>query len=277
MVFETATNDKATGVTLSGNKIAVQASTFATGIIVENSTITETDSLDVVAVGHSTIFLHETAFDTSNVFVDATSAIYLGPKHDVQVTVTADGEQLTVEADLLVTNTKGDTIGPFTTDTTGVVSFSLGEWAILASTDPGKSDAQNPFTFFASVMDSSALLTVTITSDTTFIIDVTVTALDAPNTTLPTTFALRQNYPNPFNPETVIRYQLPKTVHTKIEVYNILGQLVATLVDEEQTAGYKSVIWDGKNKSKHQVGSGLYFYVMKAGEFKAVKRMLLIR
>ena len=91
-------------------------------------------------------------------------------------------------------------------------------------------------------------------------------------TDLPSEFALLSNYPNPFNAQTVIGYQLPMSSSVKLEVYNLLGSKVATLVNGEQEAGYKSVTWDAS-----EVSSGIYFYKLTAGEFREVKRMTLLK
>ena len=91
-------------------------------------------------------------------------------------------------------------------------------------------------------------------------------------TVLPTDYALRQNYPNPFNAKTTINYQLPVGNDVKLEVYNLLGQKVAALVNEEQEAGYRSVIWDAS-----QVTSGLYFYKLAVGDYTETQMMMLVK
>jgi len=89
---------------------------------------------------------------------------------------------------------------------------------------------------------------------------------------LPIDYALSQNCPNPFNVSTVINFQLPVDGYVKLEVYNTLGQRVATLVDGRQGAGYKSVSWDASS-----VSSGLYFYRLSAGDYTETRRMLLVK
>ena len=74
----------------------------------------------------------------------------------------------------------------------------------------------------------------------------------------PQGFALLQNYPNPFNPSTIIPYQLPALTHVRLEVFNVLGQHVATLVDGEQPAGWHTVTWHGTDASGRAVAAGLY-------------------
>ncbi len=100
---------------------------------------------------------------------------------------------------------------------------------------------------------------------------------------LATGFSLFQNYPNPFNPSTTIRYTLPdrdregRPHRATLKVYNILGELVRTLVDEEQAPGFYRVVWDGKDNLGREVSSGVYFCGVRAGEFCAVRKMLLLR
>ena len=93
----------------------------------------------------------------------------------------------------------------------------------------------------------------------------------------PAELTLFQNYPNPFNPQTAIQYTLPHDCKVEIAIYNILGQRVKTLVNEQQRAGYKRVEWDGKNDRGEQVASGIYFYRIEAGEFTKSKKMEILK
>ena len=96
--------------------------------------------------------------------------------------------------------------------------------------------------------------------------------------TRPAVFALANNYPNPFNPATTIRYALPQAADVELTVYNVVGQAVRTLVAEHQSAGRYVVEWDATNDSGHSLSSGLYFYHLQAGgEFREVKKMLLLK
>ena len=88
---------------------------------------------------------------------------------------------------------------------------------------------------------------------------------------------IAQNYPNPFNLSTEIRFTLPDDAKVTLNIYNILGQKVATLVDGEKQAGTHSIYWDGRDKSGSEVASGIYFYQLKAGEHKQLEKMLLIK
>jgi len=88
----------------------------------------------------------------------------------------------------------------------------------------------------------------------------------------PTEFALEQNYPNPFNPTTTIRYQLPVTSDVKLEVYDVLGKKVATLVSGRQEAGIYTYTLNASTLS-----SGVYFYRLQAGRFVETKKMMLVK
>ncbi len=95
--------------------------------------------------------------------------------------------------------------------------------------------------------------------------------------TTPLQFSLEQNYPNPFNPETNIRYQIGQQSLVTLEIYNVLGKRVRTLINEVQDPGAHSVQWDGLDDSGHSVSSGVYIYILKAGQFITSRKLALIR
>jgi subtilisin family serine protease len=94
---------------------------------------------------------------------------------------------------------------------------------------------------------------------------------------LPSAFELQQNFPNPFNPETMISYTLQRANQVSVAVYNLLGQQIATLVDERQNAGTFSIHWDGRDYDGRPVASGVYFYRLKAGDITQTKKMILLK
>lgn len=89
---------------------------------------------------------------------------------------------------------------------------------------------------------------------------------------VPVAYSLRQNYPNPFNPSTSISFGVPGRTHVFLRIYNLLGQLIATLVDDDRSPGVYSVTWDAGN-----MPSGMYFYRLEAGKFMETKKMVLVR
>lgn len=100
-----------------------------------------------------------------------------------------------------------------------------------------------------------------------------VTAVSQPATSpLPSNFQLEQNYPNPFNPTTVIEYSIPKETHVALKIYDVLGQEVETLVNENQNVGRYEVNFDGS-----RLASGVYFYGLVAGSHVIMKKMLMLK
>jgi len=102
-------------------------------------------------------------------------------------------------------------------------------------------------------------------------------SLSAEIGTLPDEFALHGSYPNPFRGNTTIEYELPEKAHVRIAVFNVLGQEVAVLVDEEQAAGRYDVRWDGRGMTGAPVASGVYIYRIEAGDFSATERATRVR
>lgn len=104
-----------------------------------------------------------------------------------------------------------------------------------------------------------------------------VTGVKTPAATAPTQYSLQQNYPNPFNPTTTIDYTLAKTGFVSIKIYNILGQLVRTLVEANQTQGLHSIVWDGRNDAGIALPSGIFFLQMQSGAFSQVRKLVLMK
>jgi hypothetical protein len=94
---------------------------------------------------------------------------------------------------------------------------------------------------------------------------------------VPTASDLKQNYPNPFNPDTHIRYSIAAGEQVRLCIYNMLGQVVATLVDGIQLPGSYEIAWDGKDGKGGEVPSGIYYYRLTAGSFSSCRKMLLVR
>ncbi len=94
---------------------------------------------------------------------------------------------------------------------------------------------------------------------------------------VPTGYLINQNSPNPFNPETSIEYGLPNATRVSIRIYNVIGQLVKTLVDEHQQAGTHEVVWNGTNDSGIKVASGIYFYRFETADFQKTVKMTMLK
>ena len=90
-------------------------------------------------------------------------------------------------------------------------------------------------------------------------------------------FQLFQNYPNPFNPITAIRYNLPTNSEVRLSIFNTTGQLVRTLVDNTQSAGMHTVVWDGRDEMGQAVSSGVYLYRLQDGDRLLNRKLMLIK
>jgi len=131
-----------------------------------------------------------------------------------------------------------------------------GTWSVLATDGEDSTAASNgPFTLTI----SEIVLTV-----------------DG-KTLIPDVYTLHQNYPNPFNPVTTINYDLPEQSQVTLTIHNILGREIRKLVNTIQETGYKSIIWDGTDEFGRSVGTGIYLYQIKAGDFVQTKKMVLMK
>ena len=93
----------------------------------------------------------------------------------------------------------------------------------------------------------------------------------------PINYVLHQNYPNPFNPTTSIKYELPENAFVSIRIYDLKGRLVTTLINQEQTAGYKAIMWAGVDDKGKAISACVYLYEIQAGSFRKVKKMILLK
>ena len=105
----------------------------------------------------------------------------------------------------------------------------------------------------------------------------TTSANDEPRLGINRNFKLEQNYPNPFNPTTQIDYYVANQENVKINIFNSNGELLKTLLNEEQNAGEKSVVWNGRDNSGNIVSSGVYYYQIQVGNFTDAKKMIMLK
>lgn len=94
---------------------------------------------------------------------------------------------------------------------------------------------------------------------------------------LPSDFRILGNHPNPFNPATVIRFELPRSGQVRLNVYNVLGQKIATLAERVLSGGSHEIAWDGRSNSGVSVSAGVYFYTLTVGDRLETRKMLLLR
>ena len=113
--------------------------------------------------------------------------------------------------------------------------------------------------------------------DSPVVVETNALSLDE-NLTIPTQFALHQNYPNPFNPSTQILFDVPEGAElVRLNIYNILGKKVSTLLNNVMSPGKHKIEWNAKDNEGNPVASGIYFYELSSSSFTARKKMLLIR
>jgi hypothetical protein len=169
------------------------------------------------------------------------------------------------------------------------VSISLGDDLEILSNEPGNYHAKLSFVFMDDEDYGSASgqtggggdLTNSALRFAAFDIEFqeanTNTSTNG-STVVPTAELLAQNYPNPFNPETTIAFDMVEDGNVSIEVFNVRGQKVKTLINEHMTSGENyTVVWEGTNDSNQKVSSGIYLYKMKAGNYSSTKKMILMK
>ena len=114
-------------------------------------------------------------------------------------------------------------------------------------------------------------------SELSEILSVTLEWMDVDGNQIPEVYALHQNYPNPFNPITNINYDLPEDAKVNIAIFDVMGRIVSNIVNENQSAGYKSLQWNATNNGGYPISAGVYIYTIKAGNFSQTKKMVLLK
>ena len=156
-----------------------------------------------------------------------------------------------------------------------ITGLRTGDYKVEASTDCGDPQWYD----HVSTPELATLVHVEMLSDHPGINFNVSTAVEDEEeiTQRPTEFELYQNYPNPFNPGTQIKYTLKKTGHVTLYIYNVLGEKVKTLLDQDQHAGFYRIDWDGKNDNGKPISSGIYLYKLEVNGFSEAKTMLLLK
>jgi hypothetical protein len=167
------------------------------------------------------------------------------------------------------------------------VNITLGDKLEIISNEPGNYHAKLHFAFYDDLLYGSQAgawwpptlggslryATIDLEFQEEWVNPVSINE----NTVPPTTVKLF-NYPNPFNPETTISFDVTQTSSfVTLDIYNIKGQKARTLVNEVLPAGEYSVVWNGRDSNGKRVGSGIYFYKLKAGDYQKVKKMILLK
>ena len=148
-----------------------------------------------------------------------------------------------------------------------------------ATIEPGDSvDVVFQFAPTEQITEATATVTVVVSG----IENQTITlyageVLSTESNFIPSQYILYQNHPNPFNPVTTLRYDLPEDALVSIDIYDLMGRNIRSLVNSNQSAGYRSIQWNATNNLGESVSAGMYIYTIQAGEFRQTKKMVLLK
>jgi hypothetical protein len=241
-------------------------------------------------IGPTTI---DSMMETDPTNVECATAINL-PPNSFDLVSPADGDTIFITPDNLMNNmlfawtssvdpngqevtfnwtVESSELGTMSLDTTGTAIFIPYEDLVALLSSAGAAVTTATWNVIATDgMDD----TPSSNGPRTFTIDITQLGIIG-GPAIPEVFALHQNYPNPFNPITTIRYDVPEESMVRVDIYNILGQKVRTLVNSVHQPGYHAVQWNGTNDFGVPVASGMYIYRIQAKDFVAVKKLVLMK
>ncbi|MEN8006587.1 MAG: PKD domain-containing protein [Candidatus Krumholzibacteriota bacterium] len=209
--------------------------------------------------------------------------------YSVTLTVTGPGggdalvmtDYIEVEDPVTAAFAPSDTtgMGPLTIDFTDQSTGNPTTW-LWDFGDATTDTVQNPSHTYTTVDTFTVTLIVGngCSEDTLTVVDaIKVKALSGVGDVVPVRYALEQNVPNPFNPMTTIFFELPEATSVRLQVYDISGRLVRSLLNGSLGAGRQDVVWNGKDDSGQQVAAGVYFYHLNAGSYNETRRMVLVK
>jgi hypothetical protein len=179
------------------------------------------------------------------------------------------GAGATIEAFSAISNAK---VGSFTMKADGKFGFM----PVYADGDDADAGLKPGGQFYLTVDGTKTKEAFTWTSNGDRMV---VASLSSGNSTgtLPDGFSLNQNYPNPFNPTTTISFTVPVNTRARIEIYNVLGALIAVPYDDAVLAGEHSILWDGRNQNGEAVSSGVYLYKLISDGYSEARKMMLLK
>lgn len=187
--------------------------------------------------------------------------------------VSVDGETLESGALLEAVDASGNVCGSYTVRENGKFGFM----PVYGAEDGTAAGLKTGDVFTIRVNGQETEEAFTYESDGSRILVSSLTLKGGHSGAIPTAYKLGQNYPNPFNPETNISYEIPADSKVELSIYNILGEKVATLVNEFKAAGSYEVTWNGTRDDGTTVSSGIYFYRLNAGDFVKSMKMSLMK
>jgi len=187
--------------------------------------------------------------------------------------VTVNGDLLAAGTELDVVDANGDLRGNFTVSEVGRFGFM----PVYGAENGSAKGLREGEEFSIRVNGQQTEETFTFTGSGDRIVVGSLTLKSGGTNPLPERYSLNQNYPNPFNPATTIAYEIPAESMVELTIYNILGERVATLVNEVKPAGSYKIVWNGQNDSGSPVSSGIYFYRLTAGDYVKSMKMTLMK
>ena len=250
------------------------------------------DTLHIVGTDGSGSFVYDTVLVFINSVNDAPGVFSLiTPEDSAEVVITAESVAGAATIDVSWTMSEdvdGDSVaygfllfnGPYSVETPA-----------LYSADVGVTELMIPHSSAIALLETAGFQSITCDwlvfatdgQDTTMSDEIRSLFIDArpllsvDESMVPEAFALHQNYPNPFNPTTTINYDIPESQIVSIMIYDVMGREVRTLINEFQEVGYRTIRWDATDNLGRSVSAGMYIYTIQAGDFRQVRKMVLLK